>query len=250
MNSNDIAQDIAQENAQKNLEKLTRNRYPGRGIIIGMDETGQNMVQIYWIMGRSSGSRNRLFGSENGRLFTEPADPSKVRDSSLIIYDAMMEKGVHFVVSNGSQTEGTLQSLADASLTYCRALAKYTYEPDAPIYTPRINGICWLGSKPIFELAIIKKSWWNNSCNRFFWKYDPIHPGFGFYISTYAEDGDPPPDFTGEPLLVPLCGDIETIAQTYWQTLNEPNRVSLAVKFISTKSRASTIHIINKYKKV
>ncbi len=38
----------------KNNEKhISDNSYPGRGIIIGLTPDKQNMVQIYWIMGRS-----------------------------------------------------------------------------------------------------------------------------------------------------------------------------------------------------
>ena len=75
----------------QNMEALQDNSYPGRGIVIGRDITGENMVQIYWIMGRSPNSRNRVFESKEGRLFTVPADPSKVKDPSLIIYNAMKE---------------------------------------------------------------------------------------------------------------------------------------------------------------
>ena len=32
-----------------NLEGLKQNKYPGRGIIIGQTEDGQNYVQIYWL---------------------------------------------------------------------------------------------------------------------------------------------------------------------------------------------------------
>lgn len=91
----------------EHLFVLARNPYPGRGIVIGKDETGKYMVQIYWIMGRSENSRNRVLSSgENGRVFTEAADPAKVEDSSLIIYNAMLEsKFGEYVVSNGHQTD-------------------------------------------------------------------------------------------------------------------------------------------------
>ena len=47
-----------------NEEKLAKNAYPGRGIVVGMTPDAHNLVQIYWIMGRSENSRNRIFVRE------------------------------------------------------------------------------------------------------------------------------------------------------------------------------------------
>ena len=69
------------QNANENLSALSKNSYPGRGIIIGMDATGENLVQVYWIMGRSPESRNRIFIQEaGGVLRTVAADPNKIKD--------------------------------------------------------------------------------------------------------------------------------------------------------------------------
>ena len=43
-------------------EELGSNSYPGRGIIIGKSEDGTKAVTAYFIMGRSSNSRNRVAG--------------------------------------------------------------------------------------------------------------------------------------------------------------------------------------------
>ena len=75
-------------------------------------------------------------------------------------------------------------------------------------------------------------------------------PGFGFCLTTYLSDGDPLPSFRGDPLLMPLHGDIDVIADTYWQALNEANRVSLAVKSIDFRTAESDIFIINKFTKL
>ena len=42
-------------------KELKENSYPGRGIIVGRSEDGTNAVIAYFIMGRSSNSRNRIF---------------------------------------------------------------------------------------------------------------------------------------------------------------------------------------------
>ncbi len=51
--------------AEANFEKhLRQNAYPGRGIVLGKSTSG-DLVQVYWIMGRSANSRNRVFVYEN-----------------------------------------------------------------------------------------------------------------------------------------------------------------------------------------
>ena len=42
-------------------EKLAANPYPGRGIVLGQTPDGKCSVAAYFIMGRSSNSRNRIF---------------------------------------------------------------------------------------------------------------------------------------------------------------------------------------------
>ncbi len=62
--------------------------YPGRGIVAGMNERGEKVL-VYFIMGRSENSRNRVFVAEGEGLRTQAADPSAVVDPSLIIYSAV-----------------------------------------------------------------------------------------------------------------------------------------------------------------
>ena len=45
-------------------QELKNNDYPGRGIVIGRSEDGTKAVTAYFIMGRSSNSRNRVFVTE------------------------------------------------------------------------------------------------------------------------------------------------------------------------------------------
>ena len=76
----------------KSLTKLlTENEYPGRGIVTGKSSDGKKAVVAYWTMGRSAGSRNRIFvvENENGSevVRTKAFDPSLIAgDPSLIIY--------------------------------------------------------------------------------------------------------------------------------------------------------------------
>jgi IMP cyclohydrolase len=239
--------------AQANFQDLNQNPYPGRGIVAGLDEKGQHLVQVYWIMGRSENSRNRVFKAddETGRLFTEAADPAKVKDPSLIIYNAMRQRGdwfniLDFVVSNGDQTDTVTDSIGPLYLS--RVLDGRTYEPDEPNFTQRITAVHSLWKeRPHLQMSILRKSVFGAVCERCNFTYDYLCPGFGFGITTYAGDGNPLTPFRGDPLVMPLEGGMKDIAQTYWDALNETNRVSLAVKWIEIGNGRSDIHIINKF---
>ena len=74
--------------------ELESNSYPGRGIIAGLSEDGKYAVSAYWTMGRSAGSRNRIFVEEGEGIKTQAFDSSLIAgDPSLIIYSAVKVLG-------------------------------------------------------------------------------------------------------------------------------------------------------------
>ena len=224
-------------NANNSLAHISNNSYPGRGIIIGRNHDSKWVV-IYWIMGRSDNSRNRVFKYKNNILSTEAADPLLVKDPSLIIYNAMRGIGHNVIVSNGSQTDMIYDKLMLGS-GFLTSLAYETYEPDAPNYTPRISGYLDKNFKNI-SLSVIKRNHTGNT-DHCFYRYSDIPLGVGYCITTYMGDGDPLPPFQGEPILLPLTGDVDDIANTYWNLLNEDNRISLMIR------EGNYVKIINKY---
>ena len=105
----------AQQVAASNFEHhIRQNPYPGRGIVVGLSSAQDAWLMIYWIMGRSAGSRNRKFVVEGGSLRTEPVDARLLTDPSLIIYEAMLEQPGLYWVSNGAQTRALLDGLQAA----------------------------------------------------------------------------------------------------------------------------------------
>jgi hypothetical protein len=240
-----MKKDFVNTLAQENLKALKRNPYPGRGLIIGLDETGTFFIQVYWIMGRSQNSRNRIFVSgPKGLLKTATAVPEEVKNPSLIIYQAMGERYNLYAVSNGAQTETILRSNS-----LYEAMLMYTYEPDPPNFTPRISAVCTLFPSPLIEMSLLRKSPFGEGCERHTYQFEQFKPGIGHCLTTYIGDGNPLPSFSGEPYLFPLKGDIDDITDCFWEALNEDNRVSLAVKVIHIKSGGSTLSIRNKYSK-
>lgn len=218
---------------------------------MGVDPPGDNVVQVYWIMGRSDNSRKRVFSfDEYDRLYTEPTDPSNAGDLRLIIYNAMREtmreNGGFFVVSNGEQTDTVWEA---RNLEH--GLGTWSYEPDDPNFTPRITGVCSVGDVgPRFQFAVLRRSIFGGACHRLVYNYNEISNGLGLCITTYAGDGKPLPAFTDDPLLMPIGDGIDSVLDAYWQALDPENRVSLAVKFIPIAGGKSTIRVINKYAKV
>lgn len=239
--------------AAANLFRMHGNTYPGRIIILGTSQDGKCAVQGYVIMGRGKDSRNRRFNNEEGRLFTEAANPAEMKDPSLIIYDAMAETNGYFIVSNGDQTGTVASVLSVAKTDLTSALMERTFEPDPP-RTPRITGCHFIENGQVYlsVLSILRRAEMpgEDSCERFSFQYDTITPGFGMCISTYDGDGNPLPSFSGVPYIMPLYGDIIDVSSLYWEALNPDNKVALAVKFIEIATGKSEIKIINKYTKV
>lgn len=234
--------------ASANMIALGRNPYPGRGIVLGTSLDGHHHVQIYWIMGRSGNSRNRIFVYDKGTVATEVADPSKMQNPELVIYEAMKEEeGIH-VVSNGHQTTDVLHGL-NCGDPLSTTLNKWDYEPDAPHFTPRITGYHDSRTSEA-GLAIIRKSDWSSATHCFVFEYENIAPGFGYSLTTYSGDGSPLPPFTGEPLLYHIGSGLEQVTQSYWETLDCENLVALAVKFIDPVRGESEVKILNKYTRV
>ena len=210
---------------------LESNPYPGRGIVLGKTPDGVHAVVIYFIMGRSENSRNRVFVPTEDGIRTQAADPAKMTDPSLIIYHPVRKAGRELVVTNGDQTDTVRDYLLEGR-TFAEALETRTFEPDEPNYTPRISGL--LSPDDSFRLSILKSAEGDPACCcRHFYHYDAPLPGEGRFLHTYMGDGAPLPSFEGDPERVILdAGTPEALAEQVWAALNPENKVSLFVRFV------------------
>lgn len=231
-------------------EELQHNSYPGRGIVIGKSEDARYAVIAYFIMGRSENSRNRIFVEDGFGIRTQAYDPAKLIDPSLIIYAPIRILGNKTIVTNGDQTD-TIYELMDKQLTFEQALRTREFEPDAPNYTPRISGIVHTGEGRFnYALSILKSNQGNpDACNRFLFAYEHPRAGEGHFIHTYLKDENPLPSFEGEPKIVKIQGNIDTIAMNIWENLNDENKVSLVVRTIELKTGEIDTRIMNKNEK-
>ncbi len=229
--------------------ELSSTTYPGRGIIVGKSEDGKKAVAAYWTMGRSAGSRNRVFVEDGDGIRTQAFDPSLIAgDPSLIIYAAVRVLGKKTIVTNGDQTDTIYEGL-EKGLTFEQSLRSRKYEHDAPNYTPRISSLLNFENGYDYSLSILKSDCGNgDNTLRFTYTYDNPQNGEGHYIHTYMGDGNPLPSFEGEPVKVKISGSIDDFTNQIWTSLNEDNKVSLFVRFIDIESGKWETRILNKNK--
>lgn len=230
--------------------ELSSTTYPGRGIVVGKSEDGKHAVAAYWTMGRSAGSRNRVFVEDGDGIRTQAFNPALIAgDASLIIYSAVRIFKNKTIVTNGDQTDTIFEGLSKG-LSFEQSLCSRKYEHDAPNYTPRISSILNFDSgKYDYALSILKSDSGNpENTLRFTYAYDNPVNGQGHYIHTYMGDGNPLPSFEGEPVKVKISGKIDEFADEIWNSLNEENKVSLFVRYIDIGSGKWDSRIINKNK--
>jgi IMP cyclohydrolase len=186
------------------MARLERMAYPGRLIVLGRAAPGRSVVVLYAVTGRSPSSQARRLVGDGRAVWTQPTDPDvlKTGNPDLLVYPAIMiGKGI--AVGNGRQTadidpdgEG---NPADALE---RGLSDWSYEPDAPIYTPRISG-CILPSGRA-ALAVLRRSAEGEVLRSYY--EIPLASGRGRFVATYAgENRDPVPAFNDQPQEIGLA---------------------------------------------
>lgn len=222
---------------------LKNNEYPGRGIAIGRTPCSKKIRIAYWIMGRSANSRNRIFAETEDGIETRAFDESKVEDPSLIIYHPVRVLGDTTIVTNGDQTD-TIRDFLKEGKSFEDALRTRTFEPDGPNWTPRISAIV---KGADFSLSILRSDANGERTLRQFFDYPDAEPGYGRFISTYKENGNPIPSFEGEPLKWEMAHEpFEAFSDHVWASLNEDNKVSLFTRQIVIETGESETRIYNK----
>lgn len=227
---------------------LSGNSYPGRGIVAGLSDDGKYAVSAYWTMGRSKGSRNRIFVEDGDGIRTQAFDSSLVAgDPSLIIYSAVRVLGGKTIVTNGDQTDTVFEGLKEGK-SFEESLRSRKYEHDSPNFTPRISSLLDVsGGKYSYAISILKSDSGNpDNTLRFTFSYDNPQKGEGHFIHTYLGDGNPLPSFEGEPVKIGIRGDIDSFAEKIWSSLDSENKVSLFVRFIDIATGKFESRIINK----
>jgi IMP cyclohydrolase len=235
------------------LAPLRRMAYPGRLILLGKDASGRSVIVLYAVTGRSPSSQARRLVRDGRAVWTRPTDPEVLKTGrpDLLVYPAIMI-GRGIAVSNGRQTAdidpdgdgGPVETLE-------RGLKDWSYEPDAPIHTPRISG-CVLPSGRA-ALAVLRRAEGGGILRSFF--EIPLAAGRGRLVATYSgENRDPVPSFEGEPLDLRLAGaTARDTAEAAYAALGPSEeggrdfRVAVACLFADAADLSQfELHIINR----
>lgn len=241
------------------LESLLSMEYPGRIVIIGQDSSGLNTVIIYAITGRSPSSQARRLGVEDNSIWAKPTDEETLKKGNidLLVYPAVLFTAQGIAVSNGKQTLDIGAAMAKSKNpveVLSSSLSTWDYEPDSPIFTPRISGCVLPGRKA--ALSIICRNPDGASQRKF---YDvPLTPGRGKMIATYSgENRDPLPSFTEEPVEIGIQAErADEMAEAVYNALGPESgkddfRVSVACVFTSDfDARQEEIYIINRHERI
>ena len=192
--------------------ELAALEYPGRLIVIGAAPGGQAAI-VYAITGRSPSSQARRLVYRDGGVWVEPADEAALKTGNvdLLVYPALLFSKAGIAVSNGKQTADVrdrLRTGLDPVAALSAALAAWDFEPDAPIFTPRISGC--LTAKAA-GLSVARRGPSGETLRSYF--EVALRPGEGRLVSTYeGPNADPLPVFRGEPRFIGMAGT--TAAET------------------------------------
>ncbi|MHB8488759.1 MAG: IMP cyclohydrolase [Candidatus Dormibacteria bacterium] len=128
---------------------LRANPYPGRVVLLARPHDGQ-LLAAYALTGRSPSSKARSIRLSRGRLVVSPCGPQP--HDRLRHYIAGQADARYTVFGNGEQVSDVFARLSGGFAPWF-ALDRVAYEPDSPIYTPRItavvdrhDGAIWLGA--------------------------------------------------------------------------------------------------------
>jgi IMP cyclohydrolase len=236
---------------------LASLEYPGRLIIIGAPAAAGRAAIIYAITGRSPSSQARKLVAREGGIWVQPTDEATLKQGrvDLLVYPALLLSPAGIAVSNGRQTtdvRGRLRPGLDPVSVLAEALAGWDFEPDAPIYTPRISGCLGAGAA---ALSVVRRGPSGETLRSYF--EVGLRAGEGRLVSTYeGPNADPLPVFCGEPRFVRIPGHAAAeTAETVYESLGpRPSgpdfRVAVACLFVplAAPDRAD-VHIINRHER-
>lgn len=221
---------------------------------MGKDKSGQNVVVIYAVTGRSSSSQGRRIDHEGGDFYVKPAGQKSLNKGkeSLLVYPALcMRKGI--AASNGLHTRDILEPLGryqNPAAALISGLSQWDYEPDPPHFTSRISGVVLSSHRG--ALGLIKRASDGNSMRNYF--EFPLRRGTGKMVATYkGKNQNPLPSFEGEPWEVKVSQpNPEKAAQEIYEALGpssgkEDYRVSVVCVYCrDVQSSQYSFSIINR----
>ncbi len=166
---------------------LQSRPYPGRGLLAARTAGGARCL-LYFVTGRSPSSRARKLAIlEGGDVAVQGNEPGGQFDP-LRHYVAAARRASWIVVGNGAQVVPIAASLA-AGADVLGVWRAHSYEPDGPIFTPRIWVASPAGSGECLIGYALRPDRGGEGADRVVWSVDDLRPGEGVLLTTY--DGTP-----------------------------------------------------------
>lgn len=181
----------------------------------------------YFLTGRSPASRDReLVADDNGDLLVRSRTTRS--DDPLRHYAAVVRRGPWVVVGNGEQVATIAEGLAAGKPLTAIAL-EHTYEPDAPIFTPRI----WVAREIAQEVTHIgfaqRSARPDGGTNHVTWSVDGITEASGALMTTYSGDTATIVGAT-HPIDVAIeASSSDELAREIWESLQPSLRIGCVV---------------------
>lgn len=207
-------------------EVVAGNRYPGRGVLWARTRSGA-MCGAYFLTGRSPASRSRVLLRGDNELIVSPAGERAY--DPLRHYAAARERGGWLVFGNGEQVAVVSDRLRESGCP-AEAMGGLEYEPDPPIFTPRITVAADLRSgREAWFGAARRSRGGRTSADVLTLVVRDLAPGDAVLITTYRSDGQQVA--TGEPFLEARTGadDKAELLEEIWGALAPEFRVAAAV---------------------
>ena len=164
-------------------DALRDRSYPGRGCLAAR-LADDSLWFTYFLTGRSDASRSRALEQHAGGDMHVVDTRSGGERDALRHYVAAARRGRWTVVGNGDQVEPLVDALA-ASVEPAAAWAEHTFEPDPPIFTPRI-WICADAEERVLVGSARRSTRPDGSADRGLWMPETLAPRSGVLITTYA----------------------------------------------------------------
>ncbi len=214
--------------------------YPGRGVLIGWDESGMHVILQAIMTGRSDPSKQRLHQPKDGGMRAVPVDPTTPFDPTRH-YRALAEdpRGI-YLATNGSHGDVMLAGYSKAD-DFGGILRGFGTERDigCKYDTPRIIGL-YDAREGWVHIGIARRAADGENMDHHPATYDigAMKPGTAYAVTTYR-DGDP--NKAGvNPLLVSLEGEVDALSESLYERLNPATRVSVATMAIHRETKVVT----------
>jgi IMP cyclohydrolase len=205
---------------------LLSRDYPGRGCIVGRTLDG-TLTFIYFLTGRSVASRARtLTGGAREDILVRDTRLDAEHDD-LRHYAACARRDSWTVLGNGDHVAPLAQDIS-AGVAVHIASRSFHYEPDPPIFTPRI----WMAFDhtrridTVFTGSARRRGPMEDATEYASWNVDVRENGAGAILTTYAGTSK---DVVTSGLLDATeitALDAETLLNSVWSSLSPDLRVA------------------------